>query len=86
MSKCQLSIDGKKYIIDQDKAIEVFKIITSAQMESLEYDYIPKTDATKQSEYRYYIKKDPEGITLSGVNEEDYAMWVLYTAARGQDE
>lgn len=86
MSKCKLSISGATFVVDTEVGLNLFKILNEAQMEHLDYDYIPKKDSiTGDSETLYYLRSSDEKIKLSSVDAEDYAMWKLYTSTRGNN-
>jgi len=69
--------------MDADTGFEVFKMLTKARPEKYDYDYKSKDEsATGKTEYLYYVAPMTSDITLTGVPDEDYAVWKLYATAR----
>jgi hypothetical protein len=85
MSKCELTICGAKFVGDTADVLKVFEAINTTNLERIEYDYITRADSpTGESQTLYYTKPIGDGVKVESLNSEDYAMWKLYTASRGE--
>jgi len=70
-------------IMDADAGFEVIKRLTKSRPEKYDYDYKSIDEsATGKTEYLYYVEPMTSDITLTGVPDEDYAVWKLYATAR----
>ena len=85
MSKCKVVISASVMVADTDEALELFRLLSKLNVEKLNYDYISRADSpTGESQTLHYLETINEAIQLSNVTDEDYAMWKLYTASRGE--
>jgi extradiol dioxygenase family protein len=83
MNKAQVRLKKQNIVMDIDDAVALFKLLSKAGIEVIDYDYV-KADAEKGTSSRsvYYVEPTKDLLELTSVNDEDYAMMKLYASTR----
>ena len=83
MSKCTLFIHGTHLVGDTESVFRIFEALNEANLERVDYDYIPKADSpTGESQSMYYTVSVSNLIRIESLDPEEYAVWKLYASTR----
>jgi len=75
--RCKVTIGGSQLVMSMEEAVKVFTVLNGVNISKIDYDYI-------EGKSYYHLKEAPDFCSLQSLSEEDYSMWKLYTAARGE--
>ena len=83
MNKAQVRLKKQNLVMDIDDAVVLFKLLSKAGIEVIDYDYV-KGDSEKgtSSKSVYYVEPTKDLLELTTVHDEDYAMMKLYASTR----
>ena len=83
MNKAQVRLKKQNLVMDIDDAVVLFKLLSKAGIEVIDYDYV-KGDSEKgtSSKSVYYVEPVKDLVELTSVNDEDYAMMKLFASTR----
>jgi len=73
--RCKITIGGTQLVMSMEEAVKVFTLLNGVDISKIDYDYI-------EGKSYYHLKEAPDFCTLQTLSEEDYSMWILYSAAR----